>query len=215
MTWKVLVFDWDGTLVDSEAHIVACITESARASDLPLRSYDEMKGIIGLGMREALLSLYPDLSEEQIASMRQHYSSRFHQNNGAELQLFEGIKESLSDLKALGYRLAVATGKSRRGLEMAKEQTGLGAFFEVERCADETQSKPHPQMLHELARHFDVPEHQMLMIGDTTFDLEMAARAGTSSVGVSYGVHSVSELSKHGPELIVDDMQELIRWLSR
>lgn len=213
MAWPILVFDWDGTLVDSERHIVSCIAESAKVCDLPELSYDRMKSIIGLGMKEALHDLYPEITSAQIDLLRQHYSKRFHQNEGAELSLFPGVLDALESLRGAGYRLAVATGKSRRGLDMAKEQSGLGEYFEVERCADETQSKPHPQMLHELAEHFGVCESSMLMVGDTSFDLEMAARAGSASVGVSYGVHQVEELLKHNPKRIVDDIQELIGWL--
>lgn len=213
MSWPVLVFDWDGTLVDSERHIVSCIAESAKVCDLPELSYDRMKSIIGLGMKEALYDLYPDITDAQILALREHYSKRFHKNEGAELSLFPGVVDVLEGLRDAGYRLAVATGKSRRGLEMAKEQTGLGVYFETERCADESRSKPHPQMLHELAEHFGVPEASMLMVGDTSFDLEMAARAGSASVGVSYGVHATEELLKHNPKRIVDDLQELIGWL--
>ena len=213
MAWPVLVFDWDGTLVDSERHIVSCIAESAKVCDLPELSYDRMKSIIGLGMKEALYDLYPSISDAQIQLLREHYSKRFHQNEGAELSLFPGVADVLGSLQESGYRLAVATGKSRRGLDIAKEQTGLGAYFETERCADETRSKPHPQMLHELAEYFRVPESSMLMVGDTIFDLEMAARAGSASVGVSYGVHDTEELLKHNPKRIVDEIQELVGWL--
>ncbi|WP_197466150.1 MULTISPECIES: HAD family hydrolase [unclassified Oleiphilus] len=213
MSWSVVVFDWDGTLVDSERHIVSCIAESAKVCDLPELSYDRMKSIIGLGMKEALYDLYPQITSDQIDALRAHYSKRFHQNEGAELSLFPGVVDVLESLRGAGYRLAVATGKSRRGLDMAKEQTGLGEYFEIERCADETQSKPHPQMLHELAEHFGVDESNMLMVGDTSFDLEMAARAGSASVGVSYGVHDTEALLKHNPKRIVDEIGELIGWL--
>lgn len=213
MPWPILVFDWDGTLVDSERHIVSCIAESAKVCDLPELSYDRMKSIIGLGMKEALYELYPQISDSQISALREHYSKRFHQNEGAELSLFPGVVETLASLQNLGYRMAVATGKSRRGLELAKEQTGLGAFFEVERCADESRSKPHPQMLHELADYFNVPESDMLMVGDTSFDLDMAARAGAASVGVSYGVHPIAELLKYKPRRIVDEFKEIVAWL--
>ena len=214
MSWKVLVFDWDGTLVDSEQHIVSCIAESAEVCNLPALSYDRMKSIIGLGMKEALYSLYPEITEAQITTLRQHYSKRFHKNEGAELSLFPNVEKVLGTLKGMGYLLAVATGKSRRGLDMAKEQSGLAHYFDVERCADETQSKPHPQMLLEIAQHFDVLPEQMLMVGDTTFDLEMAQRAGAASVGVSYGVHAVDDLHQFEPQRIVDDMQELLAWLT-
>lgn len=206
----IVVFDWDGTLVDSERHIVASIAQAAEICDLPTLSYDRMKSIIGLGMKEALFTLYPEITTSQISQLRSHYSQYFHKNDGAEIQLFDGVESTLECLLDSGYTLAVATGKSRRGLDMAKEQTGLGRFFEVERCADESQSKPHPQMLLDIAEHFNVDASCLLMVGDTTFDLEMAQRAGAPSVGVSYGVHDVGELVQYSPRRIVDAMPELL-----
>ncbi|WP_068754018.1 HAD family hydrolase [Oleiphilus sp. HI0125] len=213
MRYSTIVFDWDGTLVDSERHIVSCIAESAQVCDLPELSYDRMKSIIGLGMKEALFDLYPNITEDQIQKLRAHYSQRFHQNEGAELSLFPDVFDVLKELKDRGFVLAVATGKSRRGLDMAKEQSGLGQFFDIERCADETRSKPHPQMLIEISDHLKVPRDQMLMVGDTTFDMEMAQKAQMHSVGVSYGVHAVKSLRQYNPKRIVDAMPELLAWL--
>lgn len=210
-----MVFDWDGTLVDSEQHIVSCIAYAANASDLPELSYERTKSIIGLGMREALLTLYPDISEAQVQNLRQQYSARFHNEAGAGLELFSGVEETLEELKGRGVRLAVATGKSRRGLEIAKQASGLGRFFDVERCADETQSKPHPQMLQELIDHFGVSPQEMLMVGDTSYDMEMASRAKMPAVGVSYGVHALPDLQYWKPQVIVDHMPELLGWLER
>lgn len=213
MRWEVLVFDWDGTLVDSEAHIVSCIAEASSVVGLPELSYDRMKSIIGLGMREALEALYPGIADEQIEALRQHYSERFRASSESAMKLFDGVEDVLESLKSQGFRLAVATGKSRRGLEVAKRQTGLGRFFDIECCADETSSKPDPRMLHKIAGHYDVSPGRMLMVGDTTFDLEMASRAGSDSVAVSYGVHAVSELSAWNPKTIIDEMSELPAWL--
>lgn len=213
MSVKVVVFDWDGTLVDSEQHIVSCISHAASLSGLPRLSYNRMKSIIGLGMKEALLDLYPSITEDQVQSLRRHYSQRFHSDASEGLELFAGVEETLSALKGQGVRLAVATGKSRRGLEIAKETSGLGAFFEIERCADETRSKPHPQMLHELIDYFGVSAHEMVMVGDTSYDMEMASRANMPSIGVSYGVHHSSELQNWKPRVIVDQMPELLEWI--
>lgn len=213
MRVKVVVFDWDGTLIDSEQHIVSCIAHAATVVGLPELTYDRMKSIIGLGMKEALMDLYPAITESQVQSLREHYSARFHDDASAGLELFPGVEETLNSLKEKGIRLAVATGKSRRGLEIAKKTSGLGDFFEIERCADETKSKPHPQMLHELIDYFGVSAQEMVMVGDTSFDMEMASRASMPAVGVSYGVHHSTDLQNWKPQVIVDQMPELLGWL--
>lgn len=213
MSVEVLVFDWDGTLVDSEAHIVDSITQAAQAMKLEPLSYDRKKSIIGLGMREALNVLYPGLSEKDIDTMRQHYSGYFFKRGTSEHDLFPNVVDTLSQLKAQGYRLAVATGKSRNGLSKALVSTGLNVYFEIERCADETASKPHPLMLQQIAEHFAVAPERMLMVGDTSYDLEMAAAFGMPSVGVSYGVHDVSLLRQYKPVAIIDCISQLHAYL--
>jgi phosphoglycolate phosphatase len=208
--YEVVVFDWDGTLVDSEAHIVASIESAARAIGLPALDYDVIKDIIGLGMREALLVLYPRLTEEQVVDMRQHYSTFFFSKNVDQSMLFDGVLQTLDELQSSGLKLAVATGKSRHGLDKALEATGLKSYFDIERCADETRSKPHPMMLAEISEYFALPSTKMVMVGDTEYDLEMAARFGMESVGVSYGVHDVARLNKHKPLKIVDHISEIL-----
>jgi len=208
--YEVVVFDWDGTLVDSEAHIVASIEHAARAVGLPALDYDTIKNIIGLGMREALLVLYPELTDERIAVLRKHYAHYFFSKDVDQTMLFDGVLETLDQLQLSGLRLAVATGKSRNGLNKALEATGLKSYFEIERCADETRSKPHPMMLDQISEHFALPPSKMFLVGDTEYDLEMAARFGMSSVGVSYGVHDVARLDKHKPLRIVDHISEIL-----
>jgi len=210
MKYKAFIFDWDGTLVDSEAHIVSCLKYAAQQSGLPVLSYDKFKDIIGLGMREALLSLYPALSNNEIEDMRGHYSASFFAETSAPLKLFDGVIDTLKNLQSKGLSLAVATGKSRNGLNKALLSTGLQPFFDIERCADETRSKPHPLMLEEIAEHFSLKPSEMLMIGDTEYDLEMAACFDMDAVGVSYGVHDVSRLMKHKPVKIIDSLSEIL-----
>jgi len=210
LSYPVYIFDWDGTLVDSELHIVSSIEYAAQEVGLPKLSYSQMKNIIGLGMREALLALYPFLTESQVVDMRKHYSHNFFSSTTTSSELFEGVEHTLESLMSSGVRLAVATGKSRHGLDKALDSTGLKRFFEIERCADETQSKPHPLMLEEIASYFSLPTTQMLMVGDTEYDLEMAARCGMDSVGVSYGVHDVDRLRKHKPRKIIDSLSEIL-----
>ncbi|MFT7184663.1 MAG: phosphoglycolate phosphatase [Pseudohongiellaceae bacterium] len=208
--YEVVVFDWDGTLVNSEAHIVASIGYAARAACLPALDYDVIKDIIGLGMREALLVLYPELTDEQVVELRQHYSQFFFSKDIDQSILFDGVLATLDQLLASGLKLAVATGKSRNGLDKALEATGLKSYFEIERCADETRSKPHPMMLAEISEHFGLPPAKMFMVGDTEYDLDMAARFGMDSVGVSYGVHDVARLNKHKPLKVVDHISEIL-----
>jgi len=210
MKYKAYIFDWDGTLVDSESHIVSCLEYAAEQSGLPVLAYDKFKDIIGLGMREALLSLYPALSDSEIEDMRGHYSASFFAETSSPLKLFDGVVETLKKLQDKSVNLAVATGKSRNGLDKALLTTGLQPYFDVERCADETKSKPHPLMLEEIADHFSLKPSEMLMIGDTEYDLEMAAGFEMDAVGVSYGVHDVSRLMKHKPVKIIDSLSEIL-----
>jgi len=208
--YEVVVFDWDGTLVDSESHIVASIKYAARAVGLPMLSYDVIKDIIGLGMREALLVLYPELTDEQVIVLRKHYSHFFFSKEIDQTMLFDGVLETLDQLQMSGIKLAVATGKSRNGLDKALEATGLKPYFDIERCADETRSKPDPMMLTQISEHFSLSPTKMFLVGDTEYDLEMAARFGMGSVGVSYGVHDVTRLNKHKPIRIVDHISEIL-----
>ena len=208
--YEVVVFDWDGTLVNSEAHIVASIEHAAQSVGLPVLQYEETKDIIGLGMREALLVLYPGLSDAEIVTLRQHYSQFFFSKKVDQSMLFDGVLETLDQLRLSGMKLAVATGKSRNGLDKALESTGLKSYFDIERCADETRSKPDPLMLTQIADHFAVSPNKMFLVGDTEYDLEMAARFGMGSVGVSYGVHEVARLTKHKPLKIVDHISEIL-----
>jgi len=208
--YEVVVFDWDGTLVNSEAHIVSSIEYAARAVGLPMLSYDVIKDIIGLGMREALLVLYPELTDEQILVLRKHYSHFFFSKDIDQTMLFDGVLETLGQLQSSGLKLAVATGKSRNGLDKALEATGLKSYFDIERCADETRSKPDPMMLTQISEHFALPPAKMFLVGDTEYDLEMAARFGMDSVGVSYGVHDVTRLNKHKPLRIVGHISEIL-----
>lgn len=210
MPIKAIILDWDGTLVDSEAHIVACITEAAQKMGLPALSYEAKKDIIGLGMREALFTLYPGLSDEQVDQMRGHYSTHFFGSRGEEVQLFPHVFESLQQIKQSGVRLAVATGKSRNGLNKALLSSGLGPFFDIERCADETRSKPDPLMLQEIAAFYQFDFDEMLMVGDTTYDLMMAKAVGMPAVAVDYGVHPVERLRALEPKRVISCFSELL-----
>ncbi len=211
MTHPIFIFDWDGTLVDSERHIVKSLEFASNSLQLPQRSHDEYKDIIGLGMREALQQLYPALSEKDIGLMREKYAEYFFTNEMTAENLFEGVLNTLETLKSNNINLAVATGKSRHGLDKALESTGLRRFFDIERCADETKSKPNPLMLREIAAYYGRSYQDFVMVGDTEYDLKMASQLAMPSVGVSYGVHDAQRLDKHKPLRVIDEFAELLK----
>jgi len=210
--FELLVFDWDGTLMDSAAAIVAAI--QAAAGDLGIEPPPDARArhVIGLGLGDALRHAVPDLPEDDYPRMieryRHHYLSRDH-----ELTLFAGAGELIAELAADGFMLAVATGKSRLGLDRALKVSGLGPCFHDSRCADECHSKPHPQMLEELMDAFAVAPERTLMIGDTTHDLLMAKNAGVAALAVAYGPHPPEALDALEPLARLHAVEELRQWL--
>ncbi|MNZ26029.1 Phosphoglycolate phosphatase, chromosomal [compost metagenome] len=213
--YRLLVFDWDGTLVDSIARIVESMRVAADTCELPCRDDVAIKGIIGLGLPEAIATLYPELDDGRlIEAFRRSYSDHYAALESQPSPLFEGVAEALEDFRAQGYRLAVATGKSRRGLDHVLAGRGWLEYFDVTRCADETASKPDPLMLREILVHCDVAAEQALMVGDSPFDLRMAQRAGMDSVAVGYGAQPLAELLKESPKLAIERFEELRHWLS-
>lgn len=210
--FDLIVFDWDGTLMDSAAAIVHAIQAASRDLGLPEPADRQARHVIGLGLSDALQRAVPDLPEHEYPRMveryRHHYLSRDH-----ELSLFAGVEELMEELAQRGYRLAVATGKSRLGLDRALAHSGLGAYFHALRCADQCHSKPHPQMLEELMEELGAAPERTLMIGDTTHDLLMARNAGTAGLGVSYGAHLFEDLQALAPLACLDTVEELQAWL--
>lgn len=212
--YQLLVFDWDGTLVDSIGRIVTAMHHAADASALPRQSDPAVRGIIGLGLVEAIQSLYPQLDEPgAIESFRRRYSESYLALEVEPSPLFVGVSESLEAFRAQGYRLAVATGKGRPGLQRVLAAHGWLDYFDITRCADETASKPDPRMLHEILAHCRVAPERALMVGDSTFDLLMARNAGVDSVAVGYGAQSLGVLRECGPRLAIDEFSELRQWL--
>jgi phosphoglycolate phosphatase len=212
-SYELIVFDWDGTLMDSTGMIVHSIQAAARDLELIPPTEDAARHIIGLGLGDALRHALPDLPEaryeELVDRYRHHYLSRDH-----EIDLFDGAADLVRMLADKGRWLAVATGKSRRGLDRALVHSGLGVFFGATRCADECHSKPHPQMLEELMAEFAVLPEQTLMIGDTTHDLLMAKNAGVDALAVSYGAHPRAALEQVAPLYCADSMPQLAAWLA-
>ncbi|MBT7308056.1 MAG: HAD-IA family hydrolase [Gammaproteobacteria bacterium] len=195
----MVIFDWDGTLMDSELTIVRGMQGAIREMGTEKRSHEEISNIIGLGLNEAVTALYPGTTPQFAQQMADHYRSQVSGVRQGRESLFPGVIELLEELRERGIRVAVATGKSRRGLNQVLEESGLQNHFHATRCADETQSKPHPQMLLELLESLQVAPEAALMVGDTEYDLEMATRARVASIGVSYGVHSIERLQRHNP----------------
>lgn len=209
---ELVIFDWDGTLIDSQANIVRCFEMVIEELELPARNHSEISNIIGLGMREALKMLFPDQQVDIYEKMVDRYRYHFFAGNPSEP--FVGAEQVLSALADNGYILAVATGKGRNGLNKALNHTGFGQYFHVTRCADETRSKPHPLMLEEILDETGMEPDQALMVGDTEYDLEMAKNAGMASIGVSYGVHDSDRLLKHEPITVINEIAALLDWFN-
>lgn len=212
--YKLLIFDWDGTLADSIGRIVSAMRLAAQRSGRPERDDESVKGIIGLGLPEAILTLYPDMTDAQVVAFRQHYADVYIAMDTEPSPLFAGVMESLEAFRAEGYRLAVATGKARRGLDRVLKAHGWETFFDVTRAADETASKPDPLMLNQILAHCDVRPEQALMVGDASFDLLMARNAGIDCVAVGYGAQSMERLLTFEPSLAINSFPELRAWLS-
>jgi phosphoglycolate phosphatase len=210
--YELLVFDWDGTLVDSAAHIVHSIREAALDLQLPVPSDAQARHIIGLGLGDAMAQLFPDLPADGWARVADRYRHHYLSGESA-VALFPGVGEALPTLSRRGHLLAVATGKSRRGLDRALGMAGLEPVFHATRCADEGFPKPHPDMLLHLLDLFGVAPEGALMIGDTTHDLEMAAAAGVSSLAVTYGAHPAGALRSAGALAALDTPADLFEWL--
>lgn len=211
---QLIVFDWDGTLMDSEARIVACLRAAIDETGLPHLPDEALRNIIGLGLREALMTLYPEGTDQEHDALVLHYRNHFLDFNDTPSPLFEGADDLIRDLHAQGHFLAVATGKGRNGLDKVLEETALGQYFHYTRCADETHSKPHPQMLLDIMDWLGMDASDALMIGDTEFDLQMAQNAGVKSLGVSYGVHDKARLLACEPLACLDSVAEVSDWLN-
>ncbi len=211
--FELLVFDWDGTLMDSEARIVACIHAAITDLSLEPRDNASIRNIIGLGLSEAIQQLYPGSDLAFATAMIERYRHHFLTADPTRSELFEGAEETLQELADAGYLLAVATGKGRVGLDKVLVETGLGRFFQTTRCADETFSKPHPMMLEQIMDELGVEAHATLMIGDTEYDMQMAINARAPALAVSYGVHEKERLLQHQPLHCIDAITELTDWL--
>ena len=210
--FDLIAFDWDGTLFDSTAIIVRCIQAAVRDVGGTVPTDKEAAYVIGMGLMQALAHAAPDVPPEKYTELGNRYRFHYIQHQD-DLSLFDGVLPLLNDLRGRGHLLAVATGKSRRGLDEALHTVQLKGVFDGSRTADQTAGKPHPLMLQELMAEFDVAPERLLMIGDTTHDLQMAVNAGCASVGVSYGAHEPDAFHALQPLAVVHSVRELHDWL--
>ena len=212
--FELIVFDWDGTLMDSAAAIVSAIQAACHDLRIEPPSDERARHIIGLGLQDALREALPDLDPARYRDVaeryRYHYLARDH-----ELVLFDGAFELIRSLGEAGFLLGIATGKTRNGLDRALAGCGLGQLFHASRCADECHSKPHPQMLLELMEELSLAPHNTLMIGDTTHDLQMARNANVQALAVAYGAHPRLSLEAEAPLLCAESVAEVHAWLTQ
>lgn len=212
--FELVVFDWDGTLMDSEEKIVRCFSAAAADVGLPDPGRDAVRNIIGLGLSEAMQALYPGLAATAQEQLVERYREHFLHRDRTAMPLFPGVAEGLAALTGQGYLLAIATGKARRGLDRVLEQTNTAHYFAVTRCVDEAYSKPHPKMLEDILDRTGVAADDAIMIGDTVYDMQMAASAGVAALAVSYGVHEKERLLHESPLACLDSFTAVRAWLS-
>ena len=212
-SYRLLIFDWDGTLSDSLQRIAHCVRLAAQEMQLALPAVEDVREIVGLSLMEAMARLFPDGEVELHRTLSEGYSRHYRRLDTDPCDFFPGVMETLHHLRDAGFQLAVATGKSRQGLDRVLQRLDMTAFFDATRCADETRSKPHPQMLQELLVEFDLVPDQALMVGDTEFDMEMACSADMPRLAVSYGAHHADRLQRYQPLACIDDFPDIAAYL--
>jgi phosphoglycolate phosphatase len=216
MNYQLLIFDWDGTLSDSARHIVAAMQEAIAALNLPPRSDQAIRELIGLGLVDAMQRLFPELDVDDVLRLLGEYRRIAPASLAHEAPLFAGAHEALRQLQEQGYLLAVATGKSRPGLNRSfTAHAFLKPMFITTRCADETADKPDPMMLREILAETGLRPEQALMIGDTDYDIHMARALNMPSLGVGCGVHEPGRLLRAGASAVLDNVGAVPAWLSR
>ncbi len=214
MRYRLVIFDWDGTLMDSAGRIVACMQAAARDIGWPVPEPVAIRDIIGLGLPEAIAALCPGIDAERAELLRSRYAWHFVEGDATPMRFFPAVEAGLAALYGgEGQRLAVATGKSRRGLERVFRESGSGHWFHASRTADETRSKPHPLMLEELLAELSVPVGEAVMVGDTEYDLEMARALDMDRVAVTWGVHARERLAASRPTFTAETVSQLFDWL--
>lgn len=211
--FELIVFDWDGTLLDSQQQIVDSMLATCADLAMTAPSREAVRNIIGLGLPEALDELFPGTGPDERLRITDTYRHHFL-GTSTPSRLFPGALETLHDLYGQGYLLGIATGKGRRGLDRSLAEAGVADLFHATRCADEAFSKPHPQMLLDVLDVLGVDPARTLMVGDTEYDMEMAVNAGTASLAVNYGVHDEPRLMRHDPLGCIHAISDIKQWLS-
>ncbi len=211
--YDLIIFDWDGTLMDSVDKIVRCMSAAAVDIGVADPGTAAIRHIIGLGLTEAMQALFPALDATQHARLTERYREHFLHRDQTDMPLFPGVDDGLRRLDSQDYLLAVATGKARRGLNRVLDATAMRSLFSATRCADEAYSKPHPKMLEDILEATGVAPQRALMVGDTTYDMQMAQNAGVAGLGVSYGVHARDDLMAHGALACLDTFDQVCAWI--
>jgi phosphoglycolate phosphatase len=197
--FDLIIFDWDGTLIDSIDWIARCLQNAANDTRHEMPNYQAAKDVIGLSIERAIEALFPDANADEVLDLVNRYETAYFSKTISREDLFLGVYEMLETLNQQGFKLAIATGKTREGLDKALRATNTRDLFCITRCADETKSKPHPLMLHEIMSHTKILPERTLMVGDSTHDLQMALNAGVSSIGVASGAHDSEQLKNYSP----------------
>ncbi|MCV2884283.1 HAD-IA family hydrolase [Aestuariibacter sp. AA17] len=203
MKYELVIFDWDGTLMDSTGKITRCMRKAAAQCQLPIPSEDAVNHIIGLSLHPAVEILFGKLSDADVNRLTEAYSAAFIEEDTIPCEFFSGTHSMLNALRDNSLKLAVATGKARRGLNRVMEQTQSHGFFDASRCADEAKSKPHPQMILDILQQTNVSPERAIMVGDTSHDIKMAHAAGVLAIGVSHGAHTHEALINANPHAVV------------
>ena len=211
--YELIIFDWDGTLMDSANRIVSCMKKAANDNNFRAPKDSEIKEMIGLSLERTISALFQGIDKRKIQAISNSYKDYWQSDDMPGSKLFNNVEKTLNLLLKDKYLLAIATGKSRNGLKKSLIQSGLESFFHATRCADETRSKPDPLMIEEIIFELNCKKENVLMVGDTAFDMEMAIKAEIDPVAVSYGVHSEERLLHSGAKHIMNDIFQLINWL--
>ena len=211
--YQLVIFDWDGTLMDSTQKIANCLRASARDFDLVEPSVAAAKNVIGLGLDECMQILFPSANLELRQRLVERYKYHFVTLDSTSQGLFAGVEQGLQRLDDAGVLLAIATGKSRVGLDRAFKDGNIESLFTVTRCADETRTKPHPQMLHEILDFTAIDANKAIMVGDTSYDMQMAGNANLAGLGVAYGAHTAQTLSDNQAVSVQTSVDAMFDWL--
>ncbi len=212
--FDLVIFDWDGTLMDSVAKIVRCFMAAMADANIRPPEESDIRNIIGLGLAEAMAVLLPNSSDQEKSKVIDLYREHFLIHDETEMPFFEGVETGLSQLQDSGYQLAVATGKNRVGLDRLLNLHDFEKYFTATRCSDETSSKPNPQMLNEILASTNVRPDRAIMVGDTTYDMEMAQNADVARIAVSYGVHECPRLLAYQPRDCLKTFPDVLKWLT-